>query len=107
MEYLKPLKSKIIGCLHCGLTIDKLSMREKIIAGFGSAFILQDKKIVYSKEPNIEWEDAPTLMKFELLARKNPKSDWRYELDLPLRNAEYQRQGKNNWVLIKTGQGFA
>jgi len=101
-------KEKIFhGCLNCGGTASRLKMNTRIIAGFGIAKILRGKKVIYYEKPNIEWKEAPTLMKFELMARKNPKSDWRYILDLPLRAAEYQRQGKNNWILIKSGMGFA
>ena len=82
-------------------------MDTPIIAGFGSAVITKNGKIVYSETPNLEFEDAPKLRKFERMAKKETKADWRYKLDLPLRNAEYQRQGDNNWVLIKAGQGFA
>ena len=33
--------------------------------------------------------------------------DWRYLYLAPLREALYQRQEKNQWLLIKTGLGFA
>lgn len=82
-------------------------MNIKIIAGFGLAMITMNGEPIYIERPNIEWNDAPTLMKFENMARKNPDNDWRYILELPLRSAIYQRHGKNNWVLIKTGLGFA
>jgi hypothetical protein len=103
----KAIKGGRAGCSHCGYTENKLLMNTKIIAGFGEATIKKNREVIYREEPNTKWENAPTLMKFELLARKTPKADWRYILNLPLRSAEYQRQGKNNWVLIKKGMGFA
>lgn len=106
-KYEKPLEIGYIGCANCGSCPIKLPLKAKIIAGFGTAEITKDKKSIYFEQPNTEWEDTPTLMKFELMARKSPKSDWRYKLNLPLRDAEYQRQGKSNWVLIKSGMGFA
>jgi hypothetical protein len=46
-------------------------------------------------------------MYIEIRARLQPECDWQAVLDLPMRSAVYQRQGKNKWVLIKTGRGFA
>lgn len=102
-----PVEKRYIGCLNCGDNRGKLPMNTKVIAGFGTAKITMDKKEIYYEMPNTEWEDAPTLMKFELMARKKPKSDWRYILNLPLRDAEYQRQDKNTWIMVKSGMGFA
>lgn len=107
IKYEKPLERGYIGCLNCGSCPVKLPLNTTIIAGFGSAVITKNGKIVYSEASNIEFEDAPKLRKYERMAQKIPNADWRYELNLPLRDAEYQRQGKNNWVLIKSGQGFA
>lgn len=107
MKKEKQLKTQPNNCVHCPPSYTQLKMSEKIIAGFGTTMILKNKKVIYSEKPNLEWEDAPTLMKFENMARKSPQADWRYILNLPLRDAEYQRQGKNKWVLIKTGMGFA
>ena len=95
------------GCLHCPGNHDSIPMNTKIIAGFGSATITKNGKYIYTEKPNLQWEDAPTLMKFELMARKDPNADWRYDLDLPLSSGVWQRHGKNEWVLIKSGMGFA
>jgi hypothetical protein len=81
-------------------------MNTKIIAGFGDASITRNGTPVYVEKPNTEWEDAPTLMKFENMARKK-KGTWQYELDLPLRSGVWRRKGKNSWGLIKSGMGFA
>lgn len=107
VKFEKPLTQGYISCLNCGGTPIKLNLKTPIVAGFGTADITKNGKIVYSEAPNIEFEDAPRLSKFERMARKEPNADWRYKLNLPLRDAEYQRQGKNNWVLIKSGMGFA
>lgn len=95
------------GCIHCPGNHDRLAMNEKIIAGFGGATIYKDGEIIFDASGDLEWNDAPTLMKFELMARKEPDADWRYKLNLPLRDGEWQRHGKNEWVLIKSGMGFA
>jgi len=107
MEKEKPIKGGIQGCLICGYTEEILNMDYPIIAGFGSAKITKDGLLIYDESPNMEFEDAPLLQKFEDMALKEPSADWRYKLDLPLRSAEYQRQGDGHWVLIKKGQGFA
>jgi hypothetical protein len=46
-------------------------------------------------------------MTYENAARKDPNHDWRAECLLPMREATYQRQGKNEWVLVASGMGFA
>lgn len=33
--------------------------------------------------------------------------DWRLVIDAPLYDAEYQRQGEGEWVLVRRGKGFA
>jgi hypothetical protein len=104
-----------IGCWTCGCsemrqpTNDKIlaRMNTKIYGGFGWWTILMDGDVIYQPPPDGEWKDFPTLMRFENMARKDPDHDWRAECFLPLRGATYQRQGKNEWVLIDSNQGFA
>ena len=92
-------------------TLHLASMRTRIYGGFGgwiiTAKIREKSSYTYVPPADKEWREYPTLMKFELMARKHPGWDWRAELDLPLRSAVYQRQGKNKWVLVESGQGFA
>lgn len=103
-----------IGCLCCGGGEMKrgekeitASMKTRIYGGFGGWNITRNNEDVFTPDCNGEWESFPTLMKFENMARRSPKADWRAILMLPLREAEYQRQGKNRWVLVRTGMGFA
>ena len=114
MKKMKPELKPYIGCANCGggeMTRKNneitASMKTRIYNSFGGWRIIKDNKTVYQGDCNAEWESFPTLMKFELQARKSPDSDWRAECDLPLRYALYQRHGKNRWVLVKTGMGFA
>lgn len=107
MKKLKPLEHGIWGCLQCPANATVAPMSTKIIAGFGGATITKNDEHIYSAPGNLEWRNAYTLMKFEIMARKEPNADWRFHLDLPLRSATYQRQGKNAWVLVEQGQGFA
>lgn len=111
---LEPCLKPVIGCLNCGageMKGDKqeitASMHTRIYQGFGGWLITKNDKLIFMARPNLEWHQFPTLMKFENMARKDPDNDWRAECQLPLRDATYQRQGKNRWVLVKSGLGFA
>lgn len=48
-----------------------------------------------------------TVMDLERIARKKPKRDWRVELISAFESLTYQRQGRNKWVLVEIGKGFA
>jgi hypothetical protein len=115
MKRLKPLentfKNMSKGCLNCGLAPIKLPMNYRIVQGFGGAHIMRNGKIYYWPD---NWDGSPeswkkqkTLMSIENTARKSPRDDWRLENCQPLHFEEYQRQGKNNWVMVKKNMGFA
>lgn len=95
------------GCLSCPAVRPLAPLTTRVAVGFGMAAVTKDGHCVYSEPPNIEWDKIPTLRKFENAARKDPHHDWRLILEAPLRSREYQRHGKNEWVLIASGQGFA
>jgi hypothetical protein len=97
---------KHVGCLCCGGSVDNLSMKTRLYNGFGGWTVFKDDTIV-SNMDNVGYDEAPTLLRFENMARKEPESEWRAELYLPLRGATYQRHGYNMWVLIETNPGFA
>lgn len=94
-----------VGCALAPPRPIKADLRMTIAVGFGRATVTRDGISVY-EEPR-EFEDAKNLAWFEKLARLDPDHDWRAILDAPLSYHEYQRHGRNNWVLIKTGAGFA
>lgn len=107
------------GCFDCSC-IEKIAPMDLIIAvGFGEAKIIKDNKVIYAETVYDEEDgsreqyfdlsryDFPTLERFEALAQKDPDHDWRIILNAPLRYSEYQRQGNNKWILIKSGKGFA
>lgn len=75
--------------------------------GFGTAIVKKDKYIIFRDNGGVDATKMPALRKFEYMARKDPSHDWRVRLDAPLRMREYQRHGKNKWVLVKSGRGFA
>jgi len=107
-EILPPVETKDIhhGCLNCGHTHTLAPMDAHIAAGFGAASITKDSEYVFMSDMNSD-EDPPTLQHFEDMAKADPDHDWRFSLYLPMREAEYQRQGPEQWVLVKSGMGFA
>ena len=112
MKKIKPItEPHSKGCLNCGYMPVKLPMNYKIIQGFGGAYITKNGKLYYMPDDwdgtKEGWKKAKTLMYIELRARKEPKANWRLVNLMALHDEVYQRQGKNNWVLIKKGMGFA
>jgi len=51
--------------------------------------------------------EYPTLATYEARAAADPDHDWRVCFYAPLHEEEYQRQGPEAWVLIRSGEGFA
>jgi len=103
-----------IGCLNCGGGEMKRADNEitapvntRIYAGFGGWSITCDGEHKFQAGGDLDWKDYPTLRTFENMARKDPDHDWRAVLMTPLRDATYQRHGKNRWVLVASGMGFA
>jgi len=94
-------------CLICPVPLRKAKMYKRVAVGFGFAGIEKDGEILYSEPYNASWEDIPTLMTFENMARKDPDHDWRLILDGPLHGEEYQRQGRTLWIMVKSNKGFA
>jgi hypothetical protein len=108
-KLLPAVEGRISGCLNCGYTEQRLPMNTRLYNGFGGWWIKKDRKLYFMEAPK-KWEErnkGKTLMYIEIRARLQPECDWQAVLDLPMRSAVYQRQGKNKWVLIKTGRGFA
>jgi len=93
------------GCLNCAPLRRTAPLYTLVAVGFGFAAVTRDGVTVYSESCNAKRYRC--LRSFEVQARKDPDHDWRLILDAPLRGREYQRQGKNNWVLIRSDQGFA
>jgi hypothetical protein len=106
--WFKPAKTKGIhqGCLCCGGTVTKLSMRTRMYNGFGGWSICKNGSMIFCDQSG-EYETAPTILKFEKMAREEPEEEWTAELYLPLRGATYQRHGYNMWVLVDSNEGFA
>lgn len=92
------------GCLN-GPRVTKIAPMDMSIAvGFGDARITKDGITIFDE---MHADDFHILAEFEQMAQADPDHDWRCILDAPLRMQEYQRHGDGEWVLIKSGQGFA
>lgn len=90
------------GCLNCGPQPTTLSMKAVMSTGFGMVRVSCGKKTIWQGE-----DEKITAMRFENMARKFTSKDWRIFFLGPMSEAEYQRQGRNKWVLIRKGLGFA
>ena len=107
-EKLPPYEGRVHqGCLICPIPPRKAKMNKRVAVGFGFAGITKDEEVIYSEPHDASWEELPTLMKFENMARKDPDHDWRLILDGPLHGEEYQRQGRNLWIMVSSNMGFA
>jgi hypothetical protein len=95
------------GCMHCPGNHELLEMDTELYQGFGGYMVTKDDKLFYMGDPQGEWGSFKTLANIEQEACREPNADWRVHLDLPLRDAVWQRHGPKEWVLIKTGLGFA
>lgn len=93
--------------MHCPGNHDLLAMDTVLYNGFGGYKVVKNGELYYVGDYDKDWEYYQTLEKIEQAARKEPEKDWRVILDLPLRSGEWQRHGENEWVLIKSGLGFA
>lgn len=106
---VEPLDRKKIhhGCLNCCGTDNILGVRTKLYNGFGGWMITKDGKLFFMEKAKTEFEDSKTLLFIEKIARQDPNHDWRAIFDMALSGGQYQRHGKNRWVLIESNQGFA
>ena len=95
------------GCLNCGPQPVGLPLEADLCVGFGSCTVTKDGQGIYDEGMLRNGEDAPTLQKFEDMAKADPDHDWRVQFFQPLSETEYQRHGDGAWVLVKRGEGFA
>lgn len=92
------------GCLNCRSKPLRVKMNVRLHAGFGVTALVRDGDWV---ESHYDYEACPTFMHFENVARKDPGHDWRVRVDGPLSDVTYQRHGRNEWVAVEKGMGFA
>ena len=101
---LPPIAPDGAACLNCGPKSARLKMSDYIGVGFGYAACERDGEPVWIEQ---DFNDAPTAMRFENMARKDPDHDWRVVIHGPLSGATYQRHGRNDWPMVEKNQGFA
>ena len=107
-ELLPPFEGVVHqGCLSCPPVTKLSDMNMHVAVGFGFAAITKNGEVYYSEPVMSEFYDTRILREFEQIAQSDPDNDWRLILDAPLRDREYQRQGFEKWVLVKSGMGFA
>lgn len=105
--FLPAIKGGVSGCVNCGYTDDILPLDTRLYSGFGGWVISKNGFQFFRENANSEYDNSKPLSNIELIAKKEPNSDWRAHLDLPMRSATYQRQGDNKWILVERGEGFA
>jgi hypothetical protein len=101
------IESGGIVCLCCGTPTQLFPAEGVIAVGFGSASVTCDGRSVYDEQQvrhdNEYWTGADA----EKAAEADPDHDWRITKYAPLYEAEYQRHGPGQWVMIRRGEGFA
>lgn len=97
------------ACLNCGCGArGHLHMDRVIAVGFGAAGYSRDGEELWSEPQGVDAEEPDvTVADVEKLASADPDHDWRIYFFAPLYEAEYQRQGEAEWVLVRKGMGFA
>ena len=97
------------GCLICGPQPILLPGDAVIAVGFGDAGVTMDGDPVWSEAAagDVDFDEYWTCQRAETAAADNPDHDWRIYFHGPLGDAEYQRHGDGQWVLVRKGLGFA
>lgn len=107
---LPAIPGKVVGCLCCGGNKGVYPLDDIFAVGFGDAGITRDGEPVWTEMDDgreADFEDLPTLRRFEALAAADPDHDWRLYRHGPLKGGEWQRHGDGAWVLIAEDEGFA
>lgn len=94
------------GCGCCPKSNDILAMDTVLYNGFGGYRVRFNGSLYWQGDPNDNWDDFPTLRRFEMEARVK-KGRWEIVLDNPLRGAVWLRIGEDVWALVETNKGFA
>ncbi len=107
-EWIKrpAIEGGMIGCLCCGYTPDVLPLDTKLYSSFGGWMVYKNDDVFYMEDDNSD-DETLRLSDIEIIAQKDPNNDWSADLNLPLRDATYQRHDVNKWVLVHKGNGFA
>lgn len=78
-----------------------------IAVGFGAAYVTRDGKHVLDGEDVYRRRKRLLVFHAETRARRSPRSKWQIVMHAPLWNATWERRGRNRWVCVESGMGFA
>ncbi len=108
LEMKKEMYTGVIhqGCWLCANPKKVLEMSTKLSVGFGDCRVTFNGETLWYEEPGMKWEQAPTVEKFENMAKKK-EGDWEIIFYTSLHGEVYQRHGKDKWVMIESNMGFA
>lgn len=80
----------------------RLSMEDRLDVGFGLVWVQRDGTDVWVGNNQLK-----KMRSVERQARRRPDAAWTVFFDGPMRGALYERRGRDEWVLVKTTEGFA
>lgn len=100
-------KKENVGCLHCGGADKILPMNTRLYSDFGGWTIYKDGQHYFDEDSDKDFNEAKPLSEIEEEAKKEPNSKWEACFIAALREADYLRNEKGEWILTRTGDGFA
>ena len=105
---LPPIEGKAYCGCGCGRRASHAHMADRPHPGFGGVGLLRDGEFIYPwPDATMDEEYERTFQDYEDVAAGDPDHDWRLQVDGPLSDYTYQRQGEDVWALVAQGQGFA
>jgi hypothetical protein len=101
---LPPLES-FQHCNVCPPKPQTMPLEAPVHPGFGDVTVqAEDEPAWEQQHPD---EDATLRSVEDYVLERGEEHDWRLTIYGPMYEAEYQRQGKGEWVLVRRGEGFA
>ncbi len=108
-NYLPAIEGRAYCSCGCGYRVSHLALNQPCHPGFGCVRLIRDGETVYpwGFDTSTDEEMERLAQDYEDVAAGHPEHDWRLQVDGPLSDYTYQRQGDGLWVLVKQGRGFA
>ena len=100
--YKEPVDKANVGCLNCGAPPIVMERYRRLSVGFGQVMVTKDDECLWGGD---DWDVSAE--PYSVMAEQDPDHDWRIYYCSPMYEAEYQRQGEGEWILVKKGEGFA
>jgi hypothetical protein len=105
---LLPALEGPVACLTCGAGARaQLPLDWDLEMGFGAGSYSRDGVVLWEEHSKNARKTVPTVADVEALALADPDHDWRIQLISAYYDAEYQRQGPGQWVLVRKDEGIA